>query len=118
MQDIIYIHAIKVRTVIGILPHERIMKQTLIINCELGTDTRIAGNTDNIEQALDYAAICDFIIRFADKSHYGLIEAFAENLVTDLFAHFPAKSIQLDVQKPGALEATRHVGLRIYRERN
>ena len=58
MQDIIYIHAIRVRTVIGILPHERAAKQTLIISCELGTDTRAAGEADDIKQALDYAAIC------------------------------------------------------------
>ena len=60
-QDIIYIHAIKVRTVIGILPHERAMKQTLIIDCELGTDTRAAGASDDIADALNYAAICDSI---------------------------------------------------------
>jgi len=104
-QDIIYIHAIKVRTVIGILPHERAMKQTLIIDCELGTDTRAAGASDDIADALNYAAI------------YQLLEAFAEALAATLLEQYPAENIRLDIQKPGALEATREVGLRIYRAR-
>ena len=79
-QDIIYIHAIKVRTVIGILPHERAMKQTLIIDCELGTDTRAAGASDDIADALNYAAICDSITAFAASADYQLLEAFAEPL--------------------------------------
>ena len=66
-QDIIYIHAIKVRTVIGILPHERAMKQTLIIDCELGTDTRAAGKSDDIADALNYAAICDSKASYAQS---------------------------------------------------
>ena len=119
MQDIIYIHALWVRTVIGILPHERVAKQTLIISCELGTDTRAAGETDDIDQALDYAAVCASITDYAATSQYGLIEAFAENLAAHLLATYPlAANIRLDIQKPGALEATREVGLRIYRERN
>ena len=119
MQDIIYIHALRVRTVIGILPHERAAKQTLIINCELGTDTRAAGASDDIQQALDYAAICADITAYAANSRYGLLEAFAEHLAAHLLAAYPlAANVRLDIQKPGALEATREVGLRIYRERN
>ena len=83
-QDIIYIHAIKVRTVIGILPHERAMKQTLIIDCELGTDTRAAGASDDIADALNYAAICDSITAFAASADYQLLEAFAEALAATL----------------------------------
>ena len=117
-QDIIYIHAIKVRTVIGILPHERAMKQTLIIDCELGTDTRAAGTSDDIKDVLNYAAICDSITAFAANADYQLLEAFAEALAATLLAQYPAENICLSIQKPGALETTREVGLRIYRERN
>lgn len=116
-QDIIYIHAIKVRTVIGILPHERAMKQTLIIDCELSTDTRAAGASDDIADALNYAAICDSITAFAASTDYQLLEAFAEALAATLLEQYPAENIRLDIQKPGALEATREVGLRIYRAR-
>jgi len=100
-------------------PQERAAKQTLIICCELGADTRAAGEADDIKQALDYAAICADIIKYAENSQYGLIEAFAEHLAAHLLAAYPlAANIRLDIQKPGALEATREVGLRIYRERN
>ena len=116
-QDIIYLHAIKVRTVIGILPHARAMKQPLIIDCELGTDTRAAGASDDIADALNYAAICDSITAFAASADYQLLEAFAEALAATLLEQYPAENVRLDIQKPGALEATREVGLRIYRAR-
>ena len=47
-----------------------------------------------------------------------LLEAFAEALAATLLEQYPAANIRLAIQKPGALEATRDVGLRIYRERN
>ena len=116
-QDIIYIHAIKVRTVIGCLAHGRAVKRALIMECELGTDTRAAGASDDIADALNYAAICDSITAFAASADYQLLEAFAEALAATLLEQYPAENIRLDIQKPGALEATREVGLRIYRAR-
>ena len=44
-------------------------------------------------------------------------EAAAEALAATLLEQYPAENIRLDIQKPGALEATREVGLRIYRAR-
>lgn len=117
-QDIIYIRAVKVQSLIGILPHERAMKQTLIISCELAVDIRKAARSEAIDDTLNYAAIADFLIQFADSAQYQLLESFAEGLTQALFAAFPAQSITLDISKPGALAATREVGLRIYRERD
>ena len=64
-----------------------------------------------------YAAICDSITAFAANADYQLLEAFAEALAATLLEQYPAENIRLDIQKPGALEATREVGLRIYRAR-
>ena len=38
-------------------------------------------------------------------------------LAATLLEQYPAENIRLTIQKPGALEATREVGLRIYRAR-
>ena len=67
--------------------------------------------------SLNYAAICDSITAFAASADYQLLEAFAEALAATLLEQYPAENIRLDIQKPGALEATREVGLRIYRAR-
>ncbi|MDO5090678.1 MAG: dihydroneopterin aldolase [Cardiobacteriaceae bacterium] len=116
-QDIVYIRQLKVQTLIGILPHERAAKQTLIISAELGTDFRQAAQTDDVQHALNYAAISDFIADFAANAPHGLLETFAAHLTDALFAAYPAHSIRLDIQKPGAIAATQHIGISQYRER-
>lgn len=116
-QDIVYIRQLKVKTLIGILPHERAAKQTLIISAELGTDFRAAAESDDVTHALDYAAISAFIAEFSASATFGLIETFAAALSDALFARYAATSIRLDIQKPGAIAATQHVGIIQYRER-
>lgn len=115
--DTVYIRELKVKTLIGILPHERAATQTLIVSVELGTDFRQAAQTDDVQHALNYAAISDFILAFAKDAQYGLLETFAAHLTDALFAHYPAHSIRLTLQKPGAIAHTRYVGITQYRER-
>lgn len=115
--DLVYIRELKVKTLIGILPHERAAKQTLVISVELGTDFRAAAANDDVAHALDYAAISEFITAFAADAAYGLIETFAAALSEALFARYPAASIRIDIRKPGAIPHTREVGIIQYRER-
>lgn len=115
--DTVYIRELTVKTLIGILPHERAAKQTLIISAELFTDFRRAAATDDVQHALNYAAVSDFIIKFAHNAAYGLLETFADALSHALFAEYPAHGIRLDIQKPGAIPHTRRVGIIQYRER-
>ena len=66
----------------------------------------------------EYMAALDDYNAIAFKSIADrLAEAFAEALAATLLEQYPAENIRLDIQKPGALEATREVGLRIYRAR-
>ena len=114
--DTVYIRELKVKSLIGILPHERCAKQTLIISIDMGTDFRAAAASDDVRHALDYAKISDFIIAFAEKSAFGLLETFAAALTDALFAEFAPHNILLDIQKPGAVAHTRQIGIRQYRE--
>ena len=55
--DIIYLRDLRIDTIIGIYDWERRMKQTIIIDLEMGTDIRRAANSDNIEDTLNYKAV-------------------------------------------------------------
>lgn len=118
MQDTIYLHNIKTQCLIGILPHEQIKPQTLIISLDLETDFSRAIESDAIEDAINYAAVADFVQQFAAESSFGLLETFAAALIEELFAHFPlAQAITIVLQKSGAIAATREVGLKMRRSR-
>lgn len=117
MQDTIYLNQLHTQTLIGILPHERAKKQTLIISLELETDFTAAIASESVNDAINYAALADFVVDFADKATFQLIETFAGKLIEALFAEFNTTAITVTLQKPGALEQTQQVGLKIRREK-
>lgn len=118
MNDTIYLHNLNTRALIGILPHERIRPQALIISLDIETDFSRAAADDDIAHAVNYAAVADFISAFAEESSFGLLEAFAAALCDRLFAAFPLiQALSLNIQKPGAIAATRTVGVKMRRSR-
>ncbi len=117
MQDIIFIKDIPVQTIIGIHDFEQVAPQKLLVSVELGTDIRQAAQTDDVQYALDYAAISQLLVDTIEASRFALLEALAEHIVETLFAHFAMHSIKLTLSKPSAIPYTQQVGLSIYRER-
>ena len=115
--DIIYIKGLSAATTIGVYEHERDIKQLLIVDLELGCDTRLPGASDSFEDALDYDAICKRTLEFIEASHYQLIEAVAENLSIMLFQEYPVLYQKITVSKPGAVAIATDVGVIIERER-
>ena len=84
--DIIYLRDLRIDTVIGVYRWERGMKQTLVIDLELGTDIRPAAKSDAIADTLNYKDIAKRVTAFVEQSRYQLVEALAEavaNLVLD-----------------------------------
>lgn len=117
MKDTIYLHNLKTATLIGILPHERHQKQTLIISIDVETDFNQAADSDDINHAISYAELANFIIDFAENAEFGLLETFASALIESLFTEFNPDAITLTLQKPGAIAATREAGIKMRRTR-
>ena len=117
MQDTIFINDLAVTTLIGILPHERVQKQKLILDVSLTTDFTAAAESDDMRDGISYADIADTIVAFAAQAEYGLLERFGQELINRLFSDFPAKSIELKITKPGAVEYTRNIGIHMQRQR-
>ncbi|MBV7434380.1 dihydroneopterin aldolase [Cardiobacteriaceae bacterium TAE3-ERU3] len=117
MQDTIFINDLAVTTLIGILPHERVQKQKLILDVSLTTDFATAAESDDMRDGISYAEIADTIVEFATEAEYGLLERFGQELINRLFSDFPAKSIELKITKPGAVAHTRNIGIHMQRQR-
>lgn len=113
--DIIFIRKLKVEAVIGIFAWERDIKQTLIIDLELGADVRRSAATDHIRDTLDYKAISKRARSFAEASQFQLVETLAERLATLILAEFPVPWLRLSINKIGAVRGARDVGVRIER---
>ena len=107
--DIIYLQHLSVDTVIGVWEWERRIRQTLILDLELGLDTRQAGATDDLQYTVDYKAVTDRVRDFARVSEFKLIEALAENITRILLAEFPLRWVRLKINKQGVVRHVRDV---------
>ncbi len=55
--DTVFVHELKVETIIGIWGWERKIRQTVSIDLEMGADIRRAAETDSIDDTLNYKTI-------------------------------------------------------------
>ncbi len=113
--DTIEISNLRLRTVIGFSAHELQEPQDVVINLRIGTDRRLAGETDDPADALNYKSICKAIIALVEKSRFALVEKLAEEIAVRITVDFAAPWIEVSVKKPGALRHSDSVGIRIER---
>jgi 7,8-dihydroneopterin aldolase/epimerase/oxygenase len=113
--DIVYIRGLKIDTVIGVYDWERDIRQTLVLDLEMASDTRRGAATDAIEDALDYAAISDAITALVAGSDFQLLESVAEAVSSLVMEQFAVPWLRLRVGKPGAVAAADDVGVVIER---
>jgi FolB domain-containing protein len=115
--DAIHIDDLLLRTIIGINPEERENLQDVIINLTCYTDTRRAGQTDRIEDTLNYRSVTKRIIDHVERSRYQLVEALAANIAQLVLAEYDIERVRVRVEKPGAVRFARSVGVEIVRDR-
>lgn len=113
--DIIFIKELRVDTVIGIYDWEREIRQTVVIDLEMGGDIRGAATTDNIADALDYKAVGKRLIDFVEKAEFRLVETLAERMAEIVLKEFEVPWLRLSVNKEKALSGAAGVGVVIER---
>ena len=118
MRDYIEIRDLLVRTIIGVNDWERRDRQDVLITLRLYTDTRAAGQSDRIEDALNYRSVTKRVIALAEESRFYLVEKLAEEIARLCVVEFGVPRVQVWVEKPGALRFARTVGVCIERTRD
>ena len=116
-RDQILIRDLQFRCVLGVDQQERREKQDVIAQISLRLDLRRAGQTDAIEDTLDYKVLKKNILRMAEDSQFHLIEALAQRMADICLTHQKVDQVEITVEKPGALRFARTVGVRIVRGR-
>lgn len=113
--DTVHITGLRAETVIGVYDWERTIRQPLVVDLELASDNRRAAANDQIEDAVDYAAISTRVIAFIEASEFQLIETLAEQLAALLLTEFGIPWLRLRLDKPGAVAEADSVGVVIER---
>ena len=113
--DIIFLRGLQIDTVIGIYDWERKIRQTVIIDLEMGTDIRKAAATDDIAHTLDYKTLSKRIIAFVEASEFQLVETLAEKISNIILDEFSVPWLRLTLNKKGAISGASDVGIQIER---
>jgi dihydroneopterin aldolase len=115
--DKIFIHALKTETIIGIFDWERQVRQTVIVDIEIGADIRRAALTDSIDDTLNYKRVAKRVLAFVEGSQFHLVETLAEHLAMLILEEFGVAWVGIVLSKPGAVRSSRDVGVALERDR-
>jgi len=113
--DIIFLHDLRVETVIGIWEWERKIRQTVAIDLDMSADIRKAAASDSVDDTLNYKLVAKRVQQFVAESSFQLVETLAEKIAEIVLAEFDVAWVRVRVNKPGAIRSARDVGILIER---
>ncbi len=116
-QDVVFIEALKVDTVIGVYEWEKTIQQTLQFDIEMRTDTRQAAQIDDLSKTVDYAVVADDVVKLAKENQVELVETVADMVADKILKDYPVESVKVTLRKLGAVASTTSVGVIIERSR-
>jgi len=115
--DKIFLHALKTEAIIGIFDWERQVKQTVVVDIEIGADIRKAALSDSIDDTLNYKRVAKVVLKFVEESKFHLVETLAEHIAMLLLEDFGIPWVRIALSKPGAIRSSRDVGVTLERDR-
>lgn len=101
--DRIFLRGMRFMTCHGVLPHEREIPQPFEVDVEMGLDLRAAGESDDLDDTVNYAKVYDVVSTVLTVTRKYLIEALAEEIADDLLRDFDSlRWVRVTVHKPAA----------------
>ncbi|WP_053216910.1 dihydroneopterin aldolase [Virgibacillus senegalensis] len=119
--DKIYLNKMAFYGYHGLFPEERKLGQRFYVDLTLEVDLKKAGQTDNMEESIDYGQIYQVTQAVVEGEAKKLVESVGENIAEALLKQFSRlKACKVKVTKPdppipGHYES---VAIEIYRERS
>lgn len=104
----------------GLFPEENKLGQRFKVDLSLELDLKKAGQTDDMEESINYGRIYEVTKEVVEGEAKQLVETVAENIASELLAHFEKLQaltvtvIKPDPPIPGHYES---VAIELYRER-
>ena len=101
--DRIFLRGMRFMACHGVLPHEREIPQPFEVDVELGFSLRAAGESDALDDTVNYAKVYHTVSSIMDGAPKQLIEALAEEIADDLLRDFVSlRWVRVTVHKPAA----------------
>lgn len=117
MTDRIVIAGLRELGVHGVLPEEQARPQPFEVDVELVVDLRSPGESDSLEDTVDYSAVSEAVSRVVRSERYQLLERLATRIaeVCKVDARVTAVSVTVRKLHPPVRAMVDHVAVRIER---
>ena len=118
MIDRTCVEGLRVEASVGVYDFEYKIKQTLVIDVVAHADLTRAGQTDDLQFAVDYDRIAKVCREVATEQHHRLIETIATQIAERTLAQLSqVMMVDVRVAKPGAVPDAASVAVEIQRAR-
>ena len=107
----INIRNLRLRTLIGFNPEERIKKQDVVLNIEIKYSIDNAVLQDSVEEALNYKIITKKVIEHVEQGRFLLLEKLVSDVLGICSGHPSVRSSRVTIDKPHALRFADSVSL-------
>ena len=108
--DKIFICDLRINPIIGLYPGERIHRQGLLVNVEIGLDLQMASRSDDL---VNYAEIEERIVVLADASEFLLIERLAGAIGALVLEYTRVQTVKVRIEKPRAARHARAIAVEL-----
>lgn len=113
--DIIFLHTVRAKTLIGWYEWERVAPQVMEFDLEIGLPSSKASGSDNLTDTIDYDKVVSDLRADLAEQHFQLLEALAEHIAQRIMSNFGAPWVRVSVTKLGILHEVGRVGVTIER---
>ena len=113
--DQVFITNLVARGIIGVNDWEREQPQDILINIVLFTDLHQAGQSDDVNDSVDYRTVAKKVLAHAETARRLTVEALAADLAQLCLEVARVEKVRVRVEKPGAVRFSRSVGVEIER---
>ena len=118
MVDWIRIDGLRELGVHGVLPEEQTRPQPFEIDVELYVDLTAASESDDLDDTVDYGAVCEAISRVVRSERYALLERLAARIAEVCAVDTRVQRVSVTVRKlhPPVRAMVDHVAVSIDRD--
>jgi 7,8-dihydroneopterin aldolase/epimerase/oxygenase len=100
--DVIQLTGIRCYGYTGYLPEEQTLGQWFEVDLRIGIDLSAAGQSDRIEDTLDYRSAISMVKEIISTAKFALVEKLAETIVTTVLAYDLVDRVELKLHKLAA----------------
>lgn len=105
--------------VCGALPEEQDRAQPLEVDLDIEADLTTAGESDDLDETVDYGAVCELVERVITTERFGLLERLAARIAELILSDDRVLGVTVTVRKrrPPVAQIMATSGVRITRRR-